>query len=144
MNFNVRLRFDRSAAVLCLVAVPAGCLAGTGSVDPAPGSIFPLGKSTVNVTEADDCGNVRNCSFEVRLFPFVRMYLQEALSENSNEMAITYEIRPNFNYIVETRDDLITGPEWQALPGSPHNSGMVLHTSTVPRCVFRTLIEIPE
>ena len=40
-------------------------------------------------------------------------------------VVIHYDVLPGFNYYVEYRENLVTLPDWQALPGTPHNEGQV-------------------
>jgi hypothetical protein len=44
----------------------------------------------------------------------------------ADTIQINFEVLPGFDYYVEYRESLTDPPDWQALPGTPHNSGMVV------------------
>jgi hypothetical protein len=51
--------------------------------------------------------------------------------------------KPGFNYTIQYRDDLVSGPDWQPLPGAPHNDGFLIITNTAPQRFYRLLISTP-
>ena len=80
-------------------------------------------------------GDERNAEFRDAAAVKLRFPLEElqevALSEDGMYAAIVirgqifFTPLPGFDYFVEFRDSLVGLPDWQPLPGGPHNSGAV-------------------
>ena len=57
--------------------------------------------------------------------------------------ALRFTPRLGFNYTVQYRDELHSGPDWQPWPGAPHNDGFLIITNTVRQRFYRLLISSP-
>jgi len=47
------------------------------------------------------------------------------LTSGGGGMQIQFAVQPGFDYYVDYRDSLTELPDWQPLPGGPHNTGLV-------------------
>jgi hypothetical protein len=66
-----------------------------------------------------------------------------ALPGGTNKVTLRYEADGLCDLFVEYRDQLESGPPWQALPGGPHRAGIVCDTNTVPMRFYRVRASPP-
>ena len=62
---------------------------------------------------------------------------REPLSPLVQRLHLTFPTTAGKNYQVEYRDSLTSGPDWQPLPGAPHNSGAVVDTNSLAMRFYR-------
>jgi hypothetical protein len=55
----------------------------------------------------------------------------------TTHVVLTFPVSAGFNHVVEYRDSVTSGPEWQPLPGAPHNSGIVVDDAVIPERYYR-------
>lgn len=55
-------------------------------------------------------------------------------------VTLSFPTTAGFNYTAQFRDQLTSGPNWQPLPGAPHNSGTVFHLSNTGLRFYRVAI----
>ena len=58
-------------------------------------------------------------------------------------LTLGFTTQPGFNYTFQYRDNLVSGPDWQPVPGAPHNDGFLIITNTAPQRFYRLLIASP-
>jgi hypothetical protein len=56
-------------------------------------------------------------------------------------LTMTFPLVSGRNHTVESRPDLGSGQKWQALPGAPHNSGLVVDTNNAPQRFYRLHVD---
>jgi hypothetical protein len=62
------------------------------------------------------------------------------LPGGQQRVTLSFPTTTGKNYFVEYRDQLGAGPNWQSLPGSPHNASSVSDTNGVPQRFYRVRV----
>ncbi len=65
----------------------------------------------------------------------------QPLANGQLQLTISFTPVAGKTHTVEFRPALGTGPDWQALPGAPHNSGSVTDTNTAPQRFYRIRVQ---
>jgi len=56
---------------------------------------------------------------------------------------LSFPTAPGNTYTVEYRNSLAAGPDWQPLPGGPHNTGSVVESNQDTQRFYRVRVEVP-
>ena len=92
--------------------------------DPLLGGVYDTASVALQVSGAAPCRPVLTAIYT-------------PISVGTNRVTLNFVPCPGqTNNVVEYRDNLITG-SWQALPGAPHNSGLVIDTTSVASRFYR-------
>ena len=103
-------------------------VAPVGAGAPLTGGNYLLAEASLNVIGAPATPNVR-----------VSMSVTNAPG-GAKGVVLSFPITAGFNYTVQFRDQLTSGPGWQPLPGAPHNSGSAFQLSTTGTKFYRVSI----
>src|SRR5262249_32614591 len=86
-----------------------------------------------------DTNNVPSRFYRIRAVPASLLApFRVTISQTANpgQVRLTYPVIAGYNYTIESRSSVATGP-WQAISGAPHNSGNVVVNTTSPAQFFR-------
>ncbi len=56
---------------------------------------------------------------------------------STTHVVLTYPLTVGFNHVIEYRDNVNSGPDWQPLPAGPHNSGTAADDSSTGERYYR-------